>query len=304
MSRIDGRSLLPSWAASTVLPVALALGCGRAPPPSRFPSAEAALERMRAAQACSLGVTGEGSLDYFGPNGRVRANVLFLAMLPERVRFDVYSPFGATLSTLTADAGRFGLLDVREKVFLRGPANACNIQRFTGVPLPPHGLVDLLRGVSPVLVHEPSAATLDWEGGAYVVRIASRHQAQQEIRLVPPEADYALPWWKQRVRVLETSVTQAGVDLYRVELKGHAVANTAPPREDPDQLEPPLLPSGPVCRAEVPRRLRFVGEAEGHDVVLVMREVAHNPPLPPGVFTQSPPSGVSVRTSSCPGARP
>ncbi|HLV67740.1 MAG TPA: hypothetical protein VKY73_18095 [Polyangiaceae bacterium] len=260
---------------------------------------------MHAAQACSLGVTGEGSLDYFGPRGRVRANMLFLAMLPARVRFDVYSPFGATLSTLTADGERFGLLDLREKVFLRGPANACNIRRFTGVPLPPHALVDLLRGVSPVLVHEPGAATIDWEGGAYVVRIPSRHRAEQEIRFVPPEADYALPWWEQRVRVLETSVTQAGVDLYRVELEGHAVANTAPPREDPDQLEPPLPPSGPACRAELPRRLRFVGETEGHDVVLVTREIAHNPPLPPGVFTQSPPSGVSVRNATCPeDARP
>src|SRR5690606_27617603 len=195
MSRVDAPA--PPWrAGALLLPVALAFGCHRAAPPSRFPTAEAALERMHAAQACSLGVTGEGSLDYFGPRGRVRANMLFLAMLPARVRFDVYSPFGATLSTLTADGERFGLLDLREKVFLRGPANACNIRRFTGVPLPPHALVDLLRGVSPVLVHEPGAATIDWEGGAYVVRIPSRHRAEQEIRFVPPEADYALPWWE------------------------------------------------------------------------------------------------------------
>lgn len=273
--------------------------CGRSPPPSRFPDAQAALARMRDGQACSRGVGGEAKLDYFGAQGRVRGSVLFIASHPDRIRFDVFSPFGATLSTLTSDGSRFALADLREKTFLVGPANACNLQRFTRVPLPPHAFVELLRGVAPVLVHEAHAATIDWEGGAYAIRIASKHQAEQEIRLAPPDADWNLPWEKQRVRVMDVTVRQAGVTLYSVALSGHREVRTAPANVDPDGIDPPIPPSGPECRAELPQRLHFVVAEGEHDVLLASRGLAHNPPLVPGVFVQEPPPGLRVRHSPC-----
>jgi hypothetical protein len=275
------------------------LACHRGPPPSRFPSAELALSKMRESQACSRGVRSEGKLDYYGPNGRLRGSLLYLAVAPESVRLDVYSPFGATLSTLTSDGQRFALFDLQKRTLSEGVANTCNLQRFTQVPLPPHAFVQLLRGESPVLVHAPNAATIDWESGSYVIRVRSRHQAEQEIRLVPRDADYLLPWSQQRLRVLETRVRQAGVELYRVELSGHRRATTAAPLVDPDGLEPPIPPSGPSCDAELPRSFRFVVEAAGHDLALSTSESAHNPPLLPGVFMQSPSPGVRVRESPC-----
>lgn len=276
-----------------------AAACSQPPPPSQFPTAAAALSRLREVQACSQGVRAEGKLDYYGPNGRVRGSLLYLAMQPERIRLDVFSPFGATLSTLTSDGERFALYDLSKRSFVRGAANTCNLQRFTQVPLPPHAFVQLLRGESPVLVHAPEQATIAWEDGSYRVRIQSRHRAEQEIRLVPRQMDYLLPWSQQRLRVLETRVRQAGVELYRVELGGHASARTAAPQVDPDGLEPPLAPSGPRCDAELPRSFRFVVEAAGHDLALSTSEVAHNPPLVPGVFEQRPMAGVSVRESPC-----
>lgn len=277
----------------------LAAGCHRAPPPSRFPSADAALARMRQGQSCSRGVSGDAKLDYFGEGGRVRGSVLYVASAPDRVRFDVFSPFGATLSTLTSDGSRFSLYDLRERTFLYGPANACNLQRFTRVPLPPYAFVELMRGLSPVLVHDQGGASLDWERGAYTVRILSKHRAEQEIRLTPAEADWHLPWQEQRVRVTEVSVRQAGVPLYRVELTAHAPVNTAPARVDPDGIDPPVSASGPECRAELPRRLHFIVGGGSHDVVLASEQLEHNPPLMPGVFAQVPPAGVSVRSSAC-----
>lgn len=291
---MTGRDSLAAW-----ILVLFAAGCQRAPPPSRFPDAEAALARMRASQACSRGVSGEAKLDYFGESGRVRGSVLFLASAPDRIRFDVFSPFGATLSTLTSDGSRFALYDLREKTFLYGPATACNLQRFTRVPLPPHAFVELLRGVAPVLVHDAGQARLDWEDGAYAVSIASKHQAQQLIRLEPSPADWNRPWQEQRLLVREVSVTQGGATLYSVELTDHRSVATAATRMDPDGIDPPVPPSGPECRAELPHRLRFVTAGGEHDVVLASRELEHNPPLIPGVFTQEAPPGARSRPSPC-----
>src|SRR5689334_3956336 len=162
--------------------LALALSsCGRPPPPSKFPTGDAALERMHATLACGRGVSAEAKLDYIGPGGRLRGNVLYLTEVPERIRLDLFSPFGAVLSTLTSDGQRFSLLDPRAKRFFYGPANACNLARFTQVSLPPAVLVDLLRGDAPVLVHDPRAATVKWDGDRYAVQVASTHGAVERI---------------------------------------------------------------------------------------------------------------------------
>jgi hypothetical protein len=273
--------------------------CYRSPPPSRFPDAETLLARMRATHECSRAVSGEAKLDYYGERGRVRGNLLYIVSAPDRVRLDVFSPFGATISTLTSDGQAFALYDLRQKSFLRGPANACNLQRFTRVPLPPHAFAELLRGEAPVLVHQRGSARLDWEGGSYVVRIASTNQAAEEIRLLPSDADWNRNYAEQRVRVIGVTVTQAGAPLYSVELDDHSPAAMSEARKDPDGIDPPIMPSGPECHAEVPRRIRFVvGDGE-RDLLLVSKDVAHNPPLVPGVFTQEAPPGVRSSYSAC-----
>ena len=277
----------------------LLAGCSKSPPASQFPNAQAALDRMRETYTCSRGQRGEAKLDYFGDEGRVRGSVLYLAEVPDHVRLDLFSPFGATISTLTSDGTRFGLFDLQKKSFLYGPATACNLQRFTRVPLPPHAFAELLRGEAPVLVHESSAASIDWKSGAYLLRLRGRNQAEESITLVPLEADWNKNWSEQRVRVLSVEVRQAGAPLYRVELADHAPVPMSEPRVDPEGLDPPIPPSGPLCRAELPRRLHFLVAGGEQDLVLASHELAHNPPLVPGVFAQSPPPGVSVRSSPC-----
>jgi hypothetical protein len=254
---------------------------------------------MRAGQACSRAVSGEAKLDYFGDEGRVRGSLLYLAEVPDHVRLDVFSPFGATLSTLTSNGAEFGLFDLQKKSFLRGPATACNLRRFTRVPLPPHAFAELLRGVAPVLVHEPSAASIEWRSGGYSLDLRGKNQAEETIVLVPLEADWNKVWSEQRVRVLRVEVRQAGAPLYSVELADHAPAPMSAPRVDPDGIDPPLAPSGPECHAELPRRLHFLVAGGEHDLVLASHEIAHNPPLSPGVFEQSAPPGVAVRSSPC-----
>jgi hypothetical protein len=286
------RALLGYLAAGVV-------ACHPPPPASRFPNARAAIDRMQATHSCSRGVQGEAKVDYFGDSGRVRGNALFIVGRPERVRIDVFSPFGVTLSTLTSDGRDFALLDLNEKRFFHGPARACNVRRFLRVPVPPHALVSLITGTAPVLVHRPEDASIEWERGQYQLRIRSKHAAVQTIGLRPHPNDFGLSWSEQRLRVANVRVEQQGVTLYDVTLAGHAPARMAPARVDPEGIDPDVPPSGPSCSAELPRRLRFVSEVTEDDVIFTVSEVFHNPPLLEGIFNQVAPGGVAMSYSDC-----
>lgn len=292
-----------SACAGAALGALLALGCASAPP-SRFPSAEAVLDRMRQTVACSRAVRAEAKIDYFGDQGRARGNVMYIAQLPEQLRFDVFSPFGVTLATLTSDGKNFALYDFREKSFHYGPASVCNVARFTRVPVPPHALAQLLRGEAPVLVHSPEQASLHWSSGLfssgrYVVEIQSKHAARERIELTPRPEDWQRPWAEQRLRVLSVAIEQQGIELYSAELADHRVVRTALAQTDPDGLSPTLPPSGPACDAEVPGRVRLEVPGTDQDLILRNDRVHHNPPLDSRSFRQVPPGGVSVRYSGC-----
>ena len=286
------------WWLSALL-AAFAAGCAAAPPASQFPSAQAALDRMRATTSCSRALTSDAKIDYFGEAGRIRGSLLYVVAVPDQLRLDIVSPFGATVSTVTSDGHEFALFDLRQKQFLRGPANACNLGRFTHVPVPPAALVQLLRGEAPVLVHTEAQASIAWESGEYVLRIQSTRDATEEIHLQPLAQDYSLPYSAQRVRVTEVRVAQQGIELFRAQLVGHRAAKMSGPRIDPDGFDPPKPPSGPSCESEVPGRLRLQVPDGNQDVILENVEVSHNPPLEPQVFQQSPPGGVDVRYSPC-----
>lgn len=277
----------------------LGLACHRAAPSSRFPSPRQAIDAMRASQACSRGLTGEGTFDYFGDEGRVRAKSLYVVARPARLRFDVVSPLGGVLSTLTSDGQSFAFSDLRARQFLTGPADECNLEQALKVPVPPEALGELLTGQAPILVHRPEQARLEWESGAYVLRIDSEHAAAEEVHLVPRDEDWERPWQQQRLRVLEVRVVQQGLVLYEARLDEHRSASTAQPRVDPDGIEPEVPPSGPSCDAEVPRKVRFIVPGAGRDIVFMQGEVHHNPPLLQGLFQQLPAAGMRVRRSSC-----
>lgn len=277
----------------------LGLACHRAAPESRFPTPRAAIDAMRAGVECSRGLTGEGTFDYFGDEGRVRAKSLYVVARPSRLRFDVVNPLGGVLSTLTSDGKSFAFADLRARQFLTGPADECNIEQALKVPVPPEALGELLTGQAPILVHRPEQARLEWEAGNYVLRIDSEFAASEEVRLVPRDEDWARPWQEQRLRVLEVKVSQQGLVLYEASLDEHRSAPTAAARVDPDGIDPDVPPSGPSCNAEVPRRVRFIVPGAGRDIVFVQGEVQHNPPLVPGLFQQFPPAGMQLRRSSC-----
>jgi hypothetical protein len=268
-----------------------------------FPNGQAAIDRMKSTYDCVRGVHGDAKIDYFSEKGRVRGTLLFFAIEPASVRMDVVSPFGVTLSTLASDSEQFSLNDLAAKRFMEGPATPCNIARVTHVPIPAHALVSLLHGEAPVLLHDGSAATVRWDGshpGYYVVEIPSRNDATETIRLQPTPADFAKPWSEQRVRVLDVVVKQKGVVLYHAELGDHATAPMSSALIDEDNIEPPVPPSGPMCAAEVPKKLHVEVPTSADDVLFRYDEVKLNPPLVPGTFTQPVPGGVErLRVGVC-----
>ena len=255
---------------------------------------------MRATTASCTGVQASAKIDHFGKEGRVRGDLMMFVSQPARIRMDVISPFGVTLATLTSDSKRFALADLRDKRFYVGPATACNIARLTTVPIPGPVLVDLLRGQAPLLKHEATAMTLEWKKeGYYVLRIPSTRDAVEEIHLVPRPDDFGKPWGEQRVRVLDVTVRQQGLVLYHAEMDAHSPAPMSKPRVDPDQIDPPIAPSGPFCDAELPRRIHLEVPGLGEDVLFRYDQVTWNPPLPKGTFTQPPPEGLPVMQVDC-----
>jgi hypothetical protein len=255
---------------------------------------------MKATYACTNGVQGTAKIDHFSPQGRIRGDLYLFAVNPDRVRFDVVSPFGATLYTLTSDGDRFEMLDIKEKQFLFGPSSPCNLARLTQVPVPAHALVALLRGEAPVLVHSPKAAQITWEkDGFYRLLVQSTRDASQEIHLEIRPEDIDKPWQEQRVRVTDVRVAQRGLDLYHAELKSHQPAKTAEPRTDPDGIDPPIPPSGPACDAELPRSIRMRVPNTDEDVIFQYKEAKWNPPIMPGAFNQPEPGGVRKVFVNC-----
>jgi hypothetical protein len=288
------------WARLIALALLSGSACASvAPPASQFPTAAAALERVRAERVCSRALRGEAQLDTFTDSGRLRASAFFLVEHPEQVRLDVLSPLGGPLATLTSDGQAFALLDQKAKAFTVGRANQCNVERFLGVPVPAGVLVQLLTGEAPVLVHEPGQAEISWDDGRYVVRIRGKHDSFEELELEPHPDDFDKPYQQQRLRLVAVRVEQAGVELYRAELRDYTRARTARPRVDPLGLEPPVPASGPECSAEVPRRIRFTVPLSEQDVVFAPKQVEHNPPLLPGTFSQSRPGGARLVLSPC-----
>lgn len=255
---------------------------------------------MKGTYDCARGVQGATKIDHFNDRGRLRGDVMLFAVDPDRVRFDVISPFGVLLATLTSDGTRFEFFDMKNRVFMEGLPEPCNIARLTQVQIPAHALVKLLRGEAPLLVHEPRASSIVWDGaGHYVVTIPSAHEAVQEVWLTPRPEDFDLPYERQRVRVLSVTVRQRGYVHYRADLMDHGPASTMPPRQDPEGIEAEIPPSGPACQGEVPRRIHVEMPNTGDDLRIRYQDVGLNPPLPGGVFAQPVPDGVKRVFVSC-----
>lgn len=281
------------------LALTLCLGCGPAPK-SRFPSPRELIGQLRHQSECSRAVSGEARLTFRDQKGSVSGQVYYVAAAPGSLRFDVVSPFGATLSTLTTNGQDFSLLDVAQGRVFRGAAKACTVARFTRVPLPPEALVETLRGRPATIVH--TNEELGWtarafEPGYYRVRLSDPGGGTQELRIGVHPDDFGRDWSAQRLRYLGTQVWNQGTALYSIQLRGYRQAARKVSAVDPsDPLAPVPLPSGPECSAELPAEIAFEVPGAAYGLTVTNTEVAHNPPLGGDLFSpllaSAPPSWI------------
>ncbi len=293
--------------------VLLCFGCARTPR-AQFADAGSLLERLEDSTSCSRALRAEAKLSFSGDGRRLAGKVLYQVQAPNRVRFDIFSPFGVTLSTLASDGRIFSLYSIEEKAFLYGPSKSCNVQRFTQVPVPTEAFVEILRGRAPVLIHEEFQSQLEYrtpflEGGYYEITIASVHGAQEKIQLAIPPEQYSWPIEQQRPRLLGVSVSQNQRELYRVDLSDYSVpevasavgasTNEAEGGAALGFLLESVQPSGPVCDAELPGSIRIYVPSSGYSLALDNVELIHNPTLANSAFVQPQPPGIAPMFADC-----
>lgn len=298
-----GQRLMGGWA---IVLGSVAASC-HSPPAAQFPTVEAALVRLGEQSACSRAIQGDARLVVSAPLYQRTGQLLYKAEAPHRVRFDLYSSFGVTLSTLTSDGTNFSLFNLDEKSFFYGPAKTCNLKRFTQVSIPPFALVELLRGRPPVLEHQAEEAQIKFKTrlfsrGRYVIDVQGEHEASQRLEVAVPLEDWNKPLSEQRLRLVSVRVEQAGDLLYEARLSEHYSVQRADVELTPEEVEmgvPPLAPSGPECSAEIPRKISFSVPGSSATLTIENNEVFHNPGQVPGAFTQELPQGVRSQFTDC-----
>jgi hypothetical protein len=274
------------------------VACGGVPKPaSAFPDAKSAVGRLDATYAGVSGVRGAAKIDYLGDKGRVHGELSLLGSAPSSMRFAIKADVIGAAGEVTTDGVEFMADDRAHGRYLFGPAKPCNIAKITQVPLPSDELLPLLWGMRPPIAGPIVRDSIRWsEEGWYVVMLApapASNAIAHELHLQPLPEDQAKPWSEQRVRLLGVTGWRLaagsldgseGTIVYRASLKDHAPTVTAGPLVDEDGLSPPVPPSGPSVRVEVPRTLRVEVPAKNSDVILKYSEVTLNPPLLPRVF--------------------
>jgi len=222
-------------AAALAIAIGLAaIGCGPVPRPrDAYDSAPDLLADMRALRDRVRSFRITGTVDHFGEDQRVRGKTYLFAELPGRLRVDLLSPFGNTLSVLTVDGGAFALADYREDRFLEGPAEPCNIARLIRVALPADDVIRVLIGHSPII---EGNAEVDWDRKGFYRVTISDGARRQTLEIDPDRA--SLPLRRSRLEEDGATVFDMTFDRWRSVDGAHVPyeIRVAMPRDKADLL--------------------------------------------------------------------
>ncbi|MBN2803675.1 MAG: DUF4292 domain-containing protein [Deltaproteobacteria bacterium] len=141
---------------------------------------------------------------------RIRGEVFIFSNPPADLRIDVMSPFGTILSVLIADKENFKLVDFRNSIVYKGESSPCNVNRFTGINLPPAELISILTGRPQIF---EGASKVKWKNKGYYMLQVVKGDTEQIFTIGPqkelPVNSYVL---KKNGEVL-VSVKYEGYDF-------------------------------------------------------------------------------------------
>jgi len=246
--------------AGLVTVVALA-GCTArpAPPPNAalagpLPTRAALAAALEARRAALRGLRAWARLSYDAPDESRRAKQLLVVERPDRLRMELFSPFGAVF-VLTAGDGALAAWDRGEAIVYRGAASAANLDRYAQVDVPVPTAVDLLLATPPIA---DDAGVVSADGGA--------------IKLWQETPQGVTATWFAAATLDPLRVEYQDADG-RVRLRAAYDAWTA--------IDGVRLPS--AVALDLPAAQRRIG--------IALSDIEVNPPLPPAVFALATPAG-------------
>ncbi len=143
-------------AVAALATVVLLAGCATRPAPGPvagfagpLPTAAQLAAALDARRAQVRALRAWARLRYTAPEESRSAKQLLIAERPDRLRLELFSPFGAVFVLSAAD-GALSAWDRGEKVVYRGVASAANLRRYTQMDVAVPTAVDLLLGTPPL----------------------------------------------------------------------------------------------------------------------------------------------------------
>jgi outer membrane lipoprotein-sorting protein len=186
-----------------------------------------------------------------------RARELIIAARPDRLRFEVLSPFGSEFVVATSD-GLLAAYERGEATFYRGTASAENLARYARVALPVETAVDLLLGTPPV--------------GAGGLGVVSREEGLVKL-------------WQEGGRTVHVTWFGDALDPVRYEQRD---------REGRVLLRASFGDYAPVQGVSLPTRIELDLPWSGQRIDIDLRDPELNPPLSDTVFALATPPGSRV----------
>ena len=150
--------------------------------PSTLPTAESALDAVRARTADRGSLRATGRVTYFGDRGRIRLRTIVLAQRPGAFRVETLSPLEQPIDVMASDGHEVWLL-TKGRLFT-GPATPEHIARLLPLPLPPEAVVDILLGGVPAS-RGLKATGISWEADLWKVDVEGIGQEQGALWVDP-----------------------------------------------------------------------------------------------------------------------
>jgi hypothetical protein len=221
-------------------------------------TAEELLKAIDAVEAQVVSVQGEAKLKADSPQTKGVVTLFAAVTQPGFVHLESLNFFGKPEGILISDGREFGLFQVEQGTYHRGPASAQNLAQFVPVPLHPLELAALLLGRSIRIAPEQAELSIDESAGSYLL-VLRKGPVTQKLWVHPSEH-----------RVLKSEVTGARAYDYAF-----------------DKLET-------KAGVSLPMRVTMSVPSQSLVLELTYKDVEVNKTLEQGMFDLSPPPNAKV----------